>query len=261
MNLKKYKLHWFLEVLKTIKIFKNWPSIIRSYFYSDKTIKAILRDGTEFVIRTNRVDRIVIKEIFAEKVYHRYINQLKDNSVVIDIGGNIGAFSLLAARQNRGIKVYTYEPFEENFLILNDNIKLNGLYQQIKAFNVAVSGTEGVRTVFSGRSDARSNLYENEGEKLQIKTCTLRNILEDNEISICDLLKMDCEGAEYEILYSTPDEIFDRIKTISMEYHEYFGTGKGSELKLYLEKHGFQVIMHGKEVGYIHAEKLNNETA
>ena len=253
----KYKLHWLLEGYKTIKIFKNWPSIILTTFiYAKKKVKAILRDGAEFIIRTNRVDAIAIKEVFYKKVYHKYIDLLEDGSVVIDIGGNIGTFSILAARRIRGVKVYTYEPFEENFLMLNDNIALNGLNHKIKPFNFAIGGTNCYKTIFWQRYGGLSNLYEKKGHKLRIRMITLQDVFEENEISICDLLKLDCEGAEYEILYATSKEIFNRIRRISMEFHEQFGTGKGVELKSYLEKHGFQVSIQGKKVGYIHAEKL-----
>ena len=265
--LVKLKLHWFIEGFKTIRIFKNWPAVLRSNFaYRNKRLKALLRNGARFIIRANRLDACVIREVFAAKVYHKNINVLKDNSVVIDIGGNIGAFSVLAARKNNSINVFTYEPFEENFLLLNDNIAANNLKNQIKPFNLAVGKTKGPRTVYWQKSDALSSLYESQGEQIRIDMTTLRDVFEDNGISTCDLLKMDCEGAEYEILYSTPADILARIKTMSIEFHDGFGTGKGTELKSWLKEQGFVVAMqdntgYNSGIGYIHAHNRRTVSA
>lgn len=251
-------MHWIRETFKTIVILENWKTIIVSNIRFGKgTSIARLRCGVSFKIRRNRVDAHVLREIFYDKIYHKYIDRLGDTSVVLDIGGNIGAFSILAAKQNSKVRVYTYEPFEENFLLLKDNIALNGLENHINAFKNAIGGDTCEKIILSSGSSGVSNLYEKRGKQVLIKMLSLKDVFLTNNIQVCDLLKIDCEGAEYEILYSTPQEIFDRVKFICLEFHEKFGTGKGVELKAFLEKKGFHVAIEGNVVGYIFAEKCD----
>ena len=55
-------------------------------------------------------------------------------------------------------------------------------------------------------------------EEIQVKT--LEEVVLENKLEKIDFLKIDCEGAEYLMLENTPDYIFDRIVTISMEFHD-----------------------------------------
>src|SRR3989344_3542063 len=77
----------------------------------------------------------------------------------------------------------------------------------------------------------------------QINCLSLKDIFDANSISVCHLLKMDCEGAEYEILYNAPDECFKKIKEIRLEYHNHESSqnNNGECLKNFLEKKGFTV--------------------
>ena len=73
-----------------------------------------------------------------------------------------------------------------------------------------------------------------------VPSTTLERIFLDNHVENCQLLKLDCEGAEYEILFDTSREILNRIQNISMEYHqvpEY----TISDLTKYLKDIGFDV--------------------
>jgi len=254
--LVRLKLHWFVEAVKTLRVFKNWPTILLANFFTDsKTMVVKLRDGAQFRIRRNRKDAKVIREVYSDKIYHRYIEYLKKGGIVIDIGANIGAFSVLSARCNKGVRVYSYEPFEENYHLLKENAITNGIEKQIHTFNQAVGNAKEERVIFADRVDSMSSLYGKVGKEMLIKVVSLKDVFVDNNIQTCDFLKVDCEGAEYEIFYSAPKYIFDRIETISIEFHEKFGTGKGKELKEFLEKQAFRCSIKGKSVGYIFAEK------
>ena len=253
MNLiKKLRLHWCIEGLKTVAIMKNWPTVIMSNFHlGEETVMVRLRNGLKFMIRKNRTDSLVLREIFFKKIYHRNLYCLPRQSVVIDIGANIGAFSILAANLGENVTVYSYEPFSENFHLLEKNITLNGFDNRIVTFCFAVGNHIGEKVVLSKGSSGVSTIYEKSGNEVVINMITLEEVFSANNIHHCDLLKIDCEGAEYEILYSTSQDIFDKIKFINMEFHEQFGTGKGRELKAFLERKGFTVELKGNIVGYI----------
>ena len=63
-------------------------------------------------------------------------------------------------------------------------------------------------------------------------------------------MKLDCEGAEFEILYSTPKHIFKKIKEIRLEYHNISGENQDiSNLTVFLERKGFKMIKFENEHG------------
>jgi len=103
-----------------------------------------------------------------------------------------------------------------------------------------------------------------------VETIALKDFFDGNGISKVDFLKIDCEGAEYEILYNCPQDVLRKIGKISMEYHnlnrmlekrglkasapkEY----NGEELGLFLEKSGFNVTIRprNKKRGMIYAKR------
>ena len=65
----------------------------------------------------------------------------------------------------------------------------------------------------------------------------------DNEIERIDFLKMDCEGAEYAILFNTPRSVFDKVYVISMEFHDMKNVKfTGNEIVKKLEENGFEIV-------------------
>jgi hypothetical protein len=79
------------------------------------------------------------------------------------------------------------------------------------------------------------------GETQKVQTTTLEGIFEKNRIEKCDLLKLDCEGSEFKIIYSTPKGIFDKISHIFLEYHDWIEGESSKELKNFLEKMRYKV--------------------
>jgi FkbM family methyltransferase len=142
----------------------------------------------------------------------------------VDIGGYIGDFSLYAAKYLKARKVVVYEPSPKNFEILQRNIKNNDFQDRIVAINMAVSDAEGLvmDTDQETNDPAMVSLaYASQGSNLQrIPSVTLTDLIRVHGIDSIDLLKMDCEGAEYPILLSVPLEVLEKIENIVFEYHE-----------------------------------------
>ena len=73
----------------------------------------------------------------------------------------------------------------------------------------------------------------------------MAEIIAANEIERVDILKLDCEGSEYDILYNAPPNILARIAEIRLEYHELGVAGCNSpDLRAFLESHSFVIIRH-----------------
>ncbi len=94
-----------------------------------------------------------------------------------------------------------------------------------------------------GPSPLNSLVAKDECVRLQTVCCTtLREILKQQELETIDLLKMNCEGAEYEILAGCTHADFERMPRIRLEYHNLGSTThNGKWLAKYLKSQGYQI--------------------
>jgi FkbM family methyltransferase len=240
-----------------IKEYKTWLKAFVDYLGLIKKNKLIIhkmKKGAKYLSRAGTEDFGIINEIYVVKEYDKLLKYIKENSIVIDIGAQMGVFSNYAALQKKNVKVYSYEPFEENFLMLNKNIKLNDLQGKIIPIKLGISGKKGERefTLCDENTGGHGFYCQDGSKKIKINTITLKDVFESNKIEKCDYLKMDCEGAEYEIFYNTPKKYLDKIKSISMEYHK---NGDVNKLKKFLEENGFKVSLTEVGEGMLYAEK------
>lgn len=205
----------------------------------------------------NDGDLAIANEILLNHEY-RFCDEVikKTKHPIIDIGGHLGFFSIYATLLNPNIPVYTFEPHEGNYQLLKQNIKDNRI-KNIYPKNLAVNKGVGQLKLQISKEDLNHSLQkaiEPTGETQIVQTTTLERIFNKNRIEECDLIKMDCEGAEYNIIYNTDKKIFDKVSHIFMEYHDWIEGESHKELKLYLEKLGYKVEKYPnskmKELGF-----------
>ena len=169
----------------------------------------------------------------------------KNDDVVIDIGGNIGMVSILLAKKYPFIKIYAFEPVYENWKNFKRNIKINNV-NNIKLFNLAVAGSSGFAKIeyyfnMNGCSSLIKNLSSQWRKEISttrntVKTITLDDILLRFKIDKCKLLKIDCEGSEFEIFYNS--KLLNKIEYVTGETHSYDNKRNNRESLLkYLEKY------------------------
>ena len=167
---------------------------------------------------------------------------------MIDIGANIGAFAIFAASTSSQTRVYAYEPAAANFELLTKNIEMNGLEGGILPFNQGLAGRRETRTMYTSPLSVGHSLYD-QGAMAgteRVECVTLKDVFDGNGITTCHLLKMDCEGAEYECLYNTPSEYLGKIESIRLEYHQRRDEPEGesrnvASLIAFLASKGFTV--------------------
>lgn len=141
-----------------------------------------------------------------------------------------------------------------------DNIKLNNS-KNVFPFNLAVGGKSGERNLFinPASSGMHSLVFEGgSGKEISVDCISLEEIFRNNKIGKCDFLKIDCEGAEYEILYETPINILKRVDKIALEFDNIDKEKKNCfALKEFLEKNNFEVKINGSEnhQGILYAHK------
>jgi len=243
-----------------MRLVKDWPFLLLDYMgVTNKGRTYRLRSGLK-ITTVDGISSSTIVIVFMKKDYGEIP---LPNSTVIDIGANIGVYSLYAS-QAQGTKVYAFEPMPKNFTMLQQNIKQNGLEKQIFAFPMAVSGKKETRELFLGSSPAHSFLpmkeapfhakFENPEpqDSIQVPCISLQDVFDTYHIDTCDVLKLDCEGAEYDILYNISAEYYNRIAQIRMEYHNHLGNKRNTGFALieFLQRQGFQVVKSKKGSEY-----------
>jgi FkbM family methyltransferase len=231
-----------------VRLYSNWWLAFFYYlrFIKSNKVVLILHNGMRYEFGGHDFDAIAaISDVWLRKEYTPIGNEIKSGSVVIDIGAHIGDFSIFASKYDKDIAVFSYEPSKESFTFLIRNIELNKA-SNIKAFNLAVSKTQGeIKFYIDEKNTTLHSTVIAQKSFLLVPSTTLERIFMGNHIENCQLLKLDCEGAEYEILFNTPGEILNRIQNISMEYHDV-PNYTINDLKKYLKDMGFDVRL-GKE--------------
>lgn len=244
--------------LQSRHVFKNWYIFPSVYFRTAKNSHVIFETKNNFrlKIRTNSTDIMTLTNVWLMNEYNKQF-QIKKNDLVIDIGAHIGLFSLFASQYSGNGKIFSYEPIKENFELFSENINLNKL-QNIHAFNSAVSSKNGKIEIFYNDDEAGHSIFGNNEKNVTVNSISLQKIFDENKIQCCNFLKIDCEGAEYEIIDSLPTEYFDKIDKIVIEYH--FADSKPELSKKLFSKLvniGFETYSppHYNDMGLLYAKK------
>ena len=245
-TIKKIKLG-----LKAFTKINNWWDFFLDYLKLKKGYIIYKIGDKKIKTRARTIDKAIITEVVLEELYFPKLLKLPDNAIVIDVGAHIGSFSVLIHNKMKNGQVYAIEPSKQNYELLLDQIGINDL--KIKSFKIALSDKKGKMKLYEGNHSARGSLFREEGKNFEIiETQTMKNFFEENKIEKCDLMKMDIEGGEYSVLYSTPKEIFDKIDKIFLEVHEIDGQNK-LDLIEFLNKQGFKIEI--KDKSFIYAVK------
>ena len=194
--------------------------------------------------RTSSSDMTLIYEILLKSKYKSeyYLPEKLNPKIIFDIGGNIGITSIYLAKLFPDSLIYSFEPMPENFEILQKNISQ---YKNIRAFNYGLGSKNGSFKVYlssdpenyggiSFYPDAHGNQ-----EKSYI-SCEVKNvneIINDLEVESIDLIKIDTEGAEYDILSTLKVDILRGTSWITGELH----VNRDFELLDYLDSIGFSI--------------------
>jgi FkbM family methyltransferase len=241
---------------QVIGLYRNWPLVFLCYFRIIRHSKIIyvLRDGCKLTGGINGYAAMaVIHEIWLTEAYAKRKGDIKKGFTIIDVGANIGSFTIFASTRAEDVHLYSYEPLANNFDLLRENIKLNNL-KTVKPFQLAVTGKGGKVKLYIDDKDIClnsiiSSVVSPKTPYKEVDSVSLQQIFDDNGISECDLLKMDCEGAEYEIFYNTPVNILSRIKRIALEHHDLPDHHVG-DLEKYLESKGFDTHLDKEHILY-----------
>ena len=127
------------------------------------------------------------------------LNYLKDDDIFIDVGANIGVYSLLASSKVKSGEIYALEPVPKNYSRLEENLKLNNITNAI-AYPLAAFSSQGVVTMDLADEDCMASITTKKStSNVNVQTDTLDNIFA-SMLNRMKLIKLDAEGAELDIL-------------------------------------------------------------
>ncbi|HEX2188307.1 MAG TPA: MupA/Atu3671 family FMN-dependent luciferase-like monooxygenase, partial [Longimicrobiaceae bacterium] len=231
-----------------------------------------LPDGTVVAHQRDAVTRGLYREVWEEETYLRHGIELEDGACVVDVGANVGMFTLFAHARARGVRSWSFEPIPDTFAVLRANAALFGL--DARVFNAGLGEAESTAEFtfypnspgLSGRyadleRDRRTARSVIEGwareagsggpaveevdafldERFRAETfaCpvrTLSSVIREEGIGRIDLLKVDAERSEHDVLLGIEEEHWPRIRQVVMEVD----TDELLErVVALLERHGF----------------------
>lgn len=188
-------------------------------------MKTITKDELLFFVREGTLDEFVVNENCYRKI------STSSEDIWLDAGGNIGAFACKYA--NKVCKIISYEPEVENFRILKQNLSANNI-TNVEIYNKALVSSNAQRISFYlnvKKNKGSHTLIQKRGrDKIIVQCDNIANAISTHNISC---IKMDIEGAEYDIIKKLNLVVLSSIKEMIIEYH--FSVLKDKDKKMFDE--------------------------
>jgi FkbM family methyltransferase len=249
-----------------VELSKNNPDFFLKHYkrffkgFSETGLVIIIPENDAVSIGFNRTQKFVLKtetdlRVFEEIYFHNAYNFTVPGSVeVIDIGMNIGLASLYFAAQSNVKKVYAFEPFKETFDHAMLNFEQNPeIASKIQPFHFGLGSSNRSEQFYynaleKGYMGIVNNSKSGEVVSVLIKNVTevLKPILGATE-QVKYIAKIDCEGAEYEIIDSLYNSgLLKKIDAVIIEWHEVNNVkAKIENMKIQFTQSGFSCFFYG----------------
>jgi len=216
--------------------------------------------GHKMFLHSRGISLLLAHEGIYEKVETNLVkNEIKNGQVVLDIGANIGYYTLIFAKEvgNEG-HVFAFEPESNNFNLLKKNVEING-YKNVTFEKIAVSNMNGKTKLYISEGPGRHRIYPS-------VTCT-KNYVSVNMMKLDDyfqsnylsdkisFIKIDVEGSELQVLEGMTILLTKNKKLkILLEFSPYNikdSKNEPRELLNFLTQRGFKIYFINQQKGKI----------
>lgn len=224
--------HLTKRIRQTPQLFTNFPHVFFDLVSSltpwqGQEMTYRLRNGFTIVSPNADGARFPIYEIFADDAYQldELLVGLPDDVHVLDLGGQIGCFSLAVAQARPKARVHVYEASPTSASYVRRNVEANGLGDRITVHAKAMAGEEGSFTfVDSGTASGHNGLTAPEGlgSEVTVPATTFDAAVKELDGRV-EVVKADVEGAEYEIILNSDPASWATVQRVVMEYHPVAG--------------------------------------
>jgi len=196
--------------------FKSLLLVLKHSYLKKQGIKKIcLRNGLKFIVNLNKKEHTVVQDLILTKVY-KYSYNRKNVNIILDVGANIGVYTILIAKMYPKATVYSFEPNPDVIDRYKKNIKLNNIKNNILLeYGLSDKNTNKIlyidkdNSLISSMKFEEVNEFSNSISEIKIKTISVNSFLNKYNIEYIDIIKLDCEGYEKEIF-----EQLDKINFI-----------------------------------------------
>lgn len=174
----------------------------------------------------------------------RWIAAMKPGSVLLDVGANVGMYSVLAAAA-RQMKVFAFEPESQNYGLLNANIAVNGLSDRVLAYPIALSDKMALDRLFLSQFDAGGSCHsigEQVGFDLKPRSAafvqgsfsaTIDQLVDAGSMPVPDYIKIDVDGFEHKVLDGASKTLADpTVKEVLVELNTHLEEHRAAIKKL-----------------------------
>jgi FkbM family methyltransferase len=164
---------------------------------------------------------------------------MPDDRLIVDVGASVGVFSVYAASRARAARVIAYEPVLQTYERLIEQVSQKGLEGRVHCRRAAIGGADTIRTIRVVADSVRSSFFPHlasaPSAEEHVPTQPLESVVSEAGGQRISLLKMDCEGAEWEALDSADNNTLRRIDRVSLEYHPMPGRDPDELVKRFLD--------------------------
>ncbi len=250
--------------LRLLKGFRNGLQMSLAFRTGSPCAKAVLWDGTRLVHPPDRAGLVeTIIEVWMMRGYTRDdwavpFYTPADGDVVLDVGANVGLFSIWLARRNPGLRVVALEPFRENFQCLQANLR-SARACGVEAHRAAIGGRDGVGSMVARGDRSLDHMLAPDpaaGAEDDIPVLRLSSVLDLAKSERIALLKMDVEGSEHDAFASADEATLSRCDRIAVEYHDGIRPGTLAMLQEKLKATHALTICEDDGFGMVYAVRL-----
>lgn len=214
--------HTARRLSQTTRDFDNGWQILASLARKSPELRFDI-DGLTIFAPNAPGARVPVYELFIEDEYNlnSFTEGLSDAPVVLDIGAHIGCFAVSFATRFPGARVYSYEPTPSTGEYLSRNVSTNGLDARITVNKEAVAAETGSLTIADNGPGSGHNGVLHLGKEGTVGIEVPARSIADAFAAAGDVefVKLDTEGAEYEIIGNGPEGLWSSVRRLVMEYH------------------------------------------
>jgi FkbM family methyltransferase len=232
------------RIQQTLTRFDNGAEILGALARQADELVFQVPNGATIVCPNIAGARVPVYEIFAEDAYRLgwFTSGLADDFRALDIGGHIGCFSVALATLKPGAAIWTYEASPSTAVFTNRNVDANGLADRVTVTNVAVSSKAGTLTFADNAGGSGLNgITAPTGTKtIDIEAITFADAKQRAGGAV-QLVKIDTEGAEYDIVLGSDPSDWSSVQRVVLEHHDVPGH-EWAELEAFFAAAGLSIV-------------------
>ena len=254
------RVYWTRRLAQTPRTFANWPQVLGDMARQrvgggPETLRFRTRSGVRIDTPNRPGARVPVYEIFAEDCYRFewFLGPLLRRPIrVLDIGGHVGTFSCRLTQLHPRAQVEAFEPSPTTARFLRRNVEQNGVADRVRVHQKALAAADGVAIFDDNGAGSGLNglqaLGHSAGVSTEVETVAFDSLVTAGSVPV-DVVKIDCEGGEYDLVVGSSPSSWAAVQRVVIEYHPVAGRS-WAQIRDFLGACGLSVQDGMHENGY-----------